>query len=306
MDFKQLEAYVKVYELQSFSKAARGLFLSQPSVSAYISSLEKEMGAQFIHRSTKKFVPTKAGTLFYEYAKEMLAVRDKSANHIRDVMEGNAGSVDILASSVPAQYILPKVLGAFHGVYPNIMFNIEQADTADVVKGVAAHKSEIGFVGAKIDNPNCVYEDFMTERLILIAPFDARFKARFENMGSEGVTDLLYNEYFVMREAGSGTRLEYEQHLKVLGVKSGKLKVSACFSNTQSIIHAVASGLGVSIVSEIAARQYVEHKMVLPFYLNDLPQRHFYIVRKKHGVLMPNAEALVRFIRSYESIGSSN
>jgi DNA-binding transcriptional LysR family regulator len=294
MDFKQLEAYIKVYELQSFSKAAEGMFLSQPSVSAYVGSLEKEMGVQLIHRSAKEFVPTKAGKMFYEHAKEMLAVRDKSIINMRNIFESNTGSIDILASSVPAQYILPEMLGDFHRLYPNIMLNVEQADTTDVVKGVAAYRGEIGFVGAKIENPKCVYKSFMSEKLILIVPNEKRF----EKINSNNAADMLKHEYFVIREAGSGTRLEYEQYLKTLGIKISSLKVSASFSNTQSIIHAVAGGLGVSIVSEIAAKQHIQHKMVLPVYLENMPQRNFYLVQKKHGIFSPNVEALIGFIRS--------
>jgi DNA-binding transcriptional LysR family regulator len=299
MDFKQLEAYVKVYELQSFSKAAADMFLSQPSVSAYIASLEKEIGTQLIFRSNKEFVPTKAGRMFYDYAKEMLAVRDKSITNMKNISEPGAGSIDILASSVPAQYILPKMLGGFHRLYPNITLNVVQADTADVVRGVAAYGGEIGFVGAKIENPKCMYESFMAEKLILIVPN----KKRFEKIDPSSAVDLLKHEFFVMREAGSGTRLEYEQYLKAAGIKIGGLKVSARFSNTQSVIHAVAGGLGVSIVSEIAAKQYIEHKMILPVYLENLPQRNFYVVQKKHGIFSPNVEALIGFIRSSDKNG---
>jgi len=188
------------------------------------------------------------------------------------------------------------MLGAFHKLYPDMIFHIEQKDTADIVKGIAAYQGEIGFVGAKIENPKCVYTRFMSERLILIAPHEARF----ECLEIDDVAKLLHSEYFVMRETGSGTRLEYEQYLKALGVKTGKLKVSAYFGNTQSIIHAVASGMGLSIVSEIAAKPYIQHKRVLPIYVDSLPQRHFYMVQKKNGVLSQSVENVVRFVLDYQ------
>ena len=74
MDFKQLEAYVRVIELDSFSKAAESLYISQPSVSLYIRALEKDLQTQLLYRSTKEIIPTRAGTLFYEYAKNLILI----------------------------------------------------------------------------------------------------------------------------------------------------------------------------------------------------------------------------------------
>ena len=295
MELRQLEAYVKVYELKSFSKAAGEMFLSQPSVSAYINALEKELETQLIHRSAKEFLPTKSGGLFYEYAKEMLALRDRSINSLKNLSDCNAGSIDILASSVPAQYILPELLGAFHKQYPDIMFNIKQADTTEVVKGIAAHKSEIGFVGAKIEEPKCIYEDFITEKLVLVAPCEQRFeKITYQDMAS-----LLRNEYFVMREVGSGTRLEYEEYLANIGVQVSELKISACFDNTQSIIHAVANGLGLSIVSELAVKGYLSQKAVNISYLDSLSERRFYLVLKKNYAISAAVEVFIKFAHLY-------
>lgn len=293
MEFKQLEIYVKVYELQSFSRAAEEMSLSQPSISTYINSLEKELQTQLIYRSTKEFISTKSGKLFYEHAKDMLALRDKSVFSLTTSSDCSVGTIDILASSVPAQYILPEVLGAFHKQYPNIIFNLEQVDTAEVVKGISAHKSEVGFVGAKIENAKCTYENFMSERLVLIAPNEERFKKN----RPQDVPHLLHNEYFVMRERGSGTRLEYEEILRNIGVKPNK--ISAYFSNTQSIIHAVANGLGLSVVSELAAKHYIQQKMVIPIDIGPLPERNFYIVLKKKCTVAPAVDVFVKFVRSY-------
>ncbi len=297
MELKQLEVFVKVYELRSFSKAAEEIFLSQPSISSYISSLEKELQTQLIYRSTKEVLPTKSGKLLYGYAKEMLSLRDVSVDCLKKFSDGKSGSIDILASSVPAQNILPEILGEFHKNYPDIVFNIMQADTADVIKGVEQRQGEIGFVGAKIENPKCVYEYFMSEKLILIAPREKRF----ENLGAKGALELLKSQRFVMREAGSGTRLEYEEYLGKIGINASDLKVSAYFNNTQSIICAVANGLGLSIVSELAAKQYIKQKAVIPLYADFLPQRYFYTVLKKNALLSAPLENFINFVRKQKT-----
>jgi len=296
MDFKQLEAYVRVIELDSFSKAAESLYISQPSVSLYIRALEKDLQTQLLYRSTKEIIPTRAGTLFYEYAKNLLTLRDKSVMSMKDFASQAVGDIDILASSVPAQYILPEVLSAFHVEYPDVVFRLEQADTGETVNGIAANKGDIGFVGAKLKNSKCVYETFMTERLIVIAPNQERFR-RFNS--SNGL-ELFLSEPFIMREPGSGTRLCYEEFFKDIGLQLEKLKPIAHFNNTQSILHAVACGLGISIVSELAAKHYLHQNMILQLDIScALPQRDFYIVMKKGFPVSPVVELFLKFLQSH-------
>jgi len=296
MEFRQLEAYIKAYELKSFSKAADEMFLSQPSISAYIVSLEAQLQVQLLHRTNKEFVPTKAGKVFYEQAKEILALRDKSVKKVKSLSDYTVGSVDILASSVPEQFILPEILSAYHKIFPNVSFNIEQVGSQRVVDGILANKNEIGFVGSKIESNKCVYENFASERLVLIAPNEQRFK----NVSQSDIGALLTSEYFIMRESGSGTRQEYEEYLKNIGIKTADLKVSAYFNNIQSIISSVSSGLGLSIVSELAAKQHIASGKVIPLHLDNSPVRHFYIVLKRNCTMSATAESFLKFVREYK------
>jgi len=302
LDFRQLEAYINVYELQSFSKVAEKMFLSQPSISAYISALEKELGTQLIYRSTKEFIPTKSGMSFYQYAKDMLSLRDKSIQSIRSLSESADKSIDILASSVPAQFILPEILGDFHKFYPDILFNLKQMDSLEVVNNISSYKSEIGFVGAKIENPNCVYKSFLSEKLIMIAPYEERFF----NIDADNFAELFYNEYFIMRELGSGTRFNYEECFKNIGIDAEKFKISAQFDNTQSAIHAVSTGLGISIVSETAAKDYLNQNKIISLDVKNLPMRNFYTVLHKNRIQTPILDTFVEFVHSYNKAKAEN
>lgn len=301
MDFKHLEIFVKVFELKSFTRAADELYISQPTASSHISALEKHLQTMLIFRSPNKksFAPTKAGEIFYEYAKDMLALRDKSIATLKSLSDCGLGSISILASSVPAQYILPKMIGDFRKLYPHIIFSITQGNTADVVEGILLHKGEIGFVGAKTDNKKCIYEHFLTEKMILIAPNEERY----QNINQEDIKNLLLSECFVIREHGSGTRIEFEKFLKTMGITTSQLKISASLNNTQSIIQAVANGLGVSFVSELAAQYYLQQKLIISLTAitstdaQNLPERNFYIVQKKDCPTSPAVDAFLEFIR---------
>ena len=279
MDFKQLEAYVQVIEHASFSKAAEAIFVSQPSVSIYINTLEKELGTTLISRSTKEVFPTLAGKIFYENAKELLALKSNTVQRIKNLSGNFVGEIKICASSVPAQYILPEILAGFTDLHPGISFTVRQADTLEVSRSIATQAAEIGFSGGIVEGSKCDFTEFMAEQMVAIAPMGKGFTATVPY----SLESLLYENRFISREAGSGTRTQYETFFTQQNIDIKKVNTSLCFDNTQSIINAVINGLGISIVSEVAARAFIKKEMIIPLKLDtSLPQRMFYFVLKKN------------------------
>lgn len=292
MDFKQLEAFVKIIELGSFSKAADAIYMSQPSVSTYISALEKELDASLLNRSTKEVSPTLAGKIFYENAKELLALKHNSMERIKNLSGNFSGEISILASSVPSLYILPRVIADFTAEYPDVFLSVRLADTLEVSRGIASGQAEIGFSGGVVDNGKCIFTEFAAEKMIFIAPPNCGFSAEREY----SLEEIMYNYPFISRELGSGTRTQYESFFSEQGVRMSDVKICASFDNTQSIINAAASGLGVSVVSEIAARTAVEHGIVTRVNLRqDLPERKLYYVLRKNISISHLVELFIEF-----------
>ncbi|MEG1028316.1 MAG: LysR family transcriptional regulator, partial [Oscillospiraceae bacterium] len=107
MNFRQLEAFISVIKYKSFSKAAEANFISQPTISIHINGLEEELETPLIIRSPKGIIPTQAGKIFYSYAMDIVKLRDKSILEIKKTSEKVSGLLDIAASTVPAQYVIP-------------------------------------------------------------------------------------------------------------------------------------------------------------------------------------------------------
>ena len=279
MDFRQIEAYVKVIELGSFSKAAEAIFMSQPSISTYISNLEKELNTKLINRSTKEISPTLAGKIFFEHVKELLILKDNVVERIQNLSGNFNGEINILASSVPSQYIIPEMIARFHIMYPDISFYVRQADTLEVSRGIASQQAEIGFSGSIAENDKCTFHEFIEEQMIFIAPCNGKISDSHEYP----LEELLYSHCFISREKGSGTRTQYESFFIRQGISLERINGCANFDNTQSIINAVISGLGISIVSEIAARAAIQQGVVMPIkLLENLPVRKLYYVLRKN------------------------
>jgi DNA-binding transcriptional LysR family regulator len=289
MDFKQLEAFTKTVELSSFSKAGEALYLSQPSISNYVNTLEQELGTKLIIRTTKDVKPTRDGKIFYEYAKNILSLRDKAVFSMKN-RDTYRGEIEILASSVPAQYILPEAIVDFNKVYPHISFQIVMSDTFNAIASVQSQKCEIGVVGAKVENGKCDYRFIVSESIILIAPPDSKLTA-------ENLTEKIYSENFIAREEGSATRYHAEEYLKKLNISPDNLNVVARLSNMQSIMLAVSKGLGFSIVSEIAAREYIRNNLIRVVEPKNADlKRDFYFVYRKDSILSPQLNLFIEFV----------
>ena len=127
MEFKQLEAFVAVVDYNSFTEAARRLYLTQPTVSAHVSALEKELHSRLIIRTTRNFTVTQRGLELYECAVHMLNMR-------RQLVEEFTGAqrklIDLSASTIPSSYMLPELLSEFARSEPDIHFHVWQSDSA--------------------------------------------------------------------------------------------------------------------------------------------------------------------------------
>jgi len=209
----------------------------------------------------------------------MILLKHESIEKLKHLSDDISGEIRIIASSVPALYLLPQLFAEFHKLYPNISFVMNQGDTAQVVQGIAMHKGDIGFAGSVMGEKKCDFVEFTNEQLVFIAPNDGSYSA------SKYYTleELLYSNNFIARDFGSGTRIQYEKFFSEHGIVLDKIKTCAIMDSTISIVNAVAHGLGISIVSEMAARQMAEKKEVLPIRLKTpLPERKIYMVLNKN------------------------
>ena len=142
MDMKQLEAFVYVVETCSFSKAGELLHLTQPTISSHIASLERELKIKLIVRTTKETYPSDAGKLLYNYAREILAMRENAVQAIQVFSREMRGTITVAASTIPGQYYLPKLLQSFREKYPDIKFIVLDVSKGDLLEGGVALKGE--------------------------------------------------------------------------------------------------------------------------------------------------------------------
>ncbi|WP_145997702.1 selenium metabolism-associated LysR family transcriptional regulator [Marasmitruncus massiliensis] len=298
MDFKQLEAFAAVISLGSFSKAGERLFLTQPTISAHIRTLEKELGIKLIVRSTKEVYPSDAGKRLYVYAQNILRLRDDAiaAMSAKPTVQLK-GTLSVAASTVPSQYILPEVMTAFRKEHADVAFRITHCDSASVARRIADGEAQIGMTGAVIDASHCSFWEFSEDELVVITPNTPKFRA----LGEGGFPlDSLTQEPFILRERGSGTRREFEQFLNDFGLHTDKLHVAAEMEDPEAIKHAVSEGMGISVISKRAAADFERFGMLLAFPPSGIAMtRKLYLVCRKNEHLSPQAKAFADFVLAY-------
>lgn len=298
MNFVQIEAFVAVIRYRSFSKAAEAIYLSQPTISSHIRSLENELGVQLLIRSTKEIYPSAAGRIFYGYASEMISMRDKAVSEVKSYSTKIQGSLEIAASSVPSQYILPHVLSKLSAKHPDLFFTVRQYDSVHVIQKVINMDVEVGVTGTFFEKSACTFEAFWQDRLTIITPNTEPYQTMFGKI----TKSALLTAPFVAREPGSGTRKEYEEFLKDIGIDSRQMRTVAQVQGTESVKQAVKNGLGIAIISSTAAEDIIKSGDVLSFdYDSDKLNRNLYFVYLKNRHLSPTAEVFMEETRKFSA-----
>ena len=297
MDFRQLEVFAKVVEYKNFSRAAEQLFLTQSTVSTHINSLEKKLNIKLFDRRGKNIELTPSGQILYIHAVKILKARHIAMEELKNFAGTIDGELLVYSVSIPAVYILPTLLGRFKNHYPNLIISIRQADSRLVIEAILEDVVEVGITGTCIADKNLEFTPFFSDELVLVTPYDYTLGEAKKSNGVY-VKDFI-NERFIIREKNSGTRITFENELDKKGIKFSNFNIVAELGSTEAIINAVKAGVGVSIVSNMAVKDYEKMNYVRAFPIKDLKlSRSFYLVNKNKKTLSPNANAFKKLILS--------
>jgi DNA-binding transcriptional LysR family regulator len=292
MDLWQLHIFCKVVERQSFSKAADDVHLSQPTVSSHIKDLEDHFATQLIDRMARSVYPTKAGELLYDYAHRLLSLRDKTEAAMAEFTGKIRGEIAIGGSTIPAGYILPRVIGQFSNVYPDVRVSLVVGDTSEILAKTAAGHIELSLVGAVSKEKSLQQTDLISDNLVLVIPKHHRWSRRQRIKLAE-----LTKEPFIIREEGSGTLKSIEEALNKKKLTVKDFNVVAVMGSTEAVRQAIISNAGVSILSTIAVAEACRSGSLMALKIEGLQlNRSFYLTTHRHRSLSPLCQAFIEFL----------
>ena len=294
MEFKQLEAFVAVVDYGSFSEAARKLYLTQPTISAHVRSLEEELHTKLILRTTKKTTITTRGYQLYDSAVRMLEIRNNLLENFTGVQKH---MIDLAASTIPSSYLLPEILAAFGKTHPDIYFHSIQADSAESINRVLDGTVDLALVGQNTRDETCVFLPFCQDELVIATPITNHYLG----LQNKSVTfEDFIKDPIIIREKGSGTKKEMDLFLEQIGVTPSDLNVIARMNDLEGIKKSIVNGLGISILSARSAIDLQKTKQILLFPLEESAhKRMFYIVYSKNRILKPHVRQFIQFVQNF-------
>lgn len=296
MNLKQLEAFLWVAELQSFTRAARQLYMSQPAVSFQIKSLEESLGTTLFYRGDKKVELTEVGRLLYHEARQILRHYQKIKEGLDELKGLKRGHLFLGASTIPGEYLLPLLIGRFHRHYPGVEVTLRIAGSGEVIRWVQEREIDLGVTGAPVNNEGLECTPWHKDQLVLIVG------PKHPWVGQEMVElDELLEEPLLLREPGSGTRRSLEAKLAETGRSLEGARIVMELGSTRAVITAVQAGLGVSMVSSLAAAEPLALGRVYQVPLKGVDlSRYLYLVYSAEWPRSFAGKAFLEFIQERE------
>jgi DNA-binding transcriptional LysR family regulator len=294
IDFRHLETFCRVAELKSFSKAADDLFLTQPTVSGHILSLEQSLSLRLFDRTSREVRLTKAGEIFLEYALKILSSRKDLLNALSEFSLGIKGELSLGASTIPGEYLLPKLMGDFKKEHPHFVISLKIADTKEIVQYVLQDNVEFGIIGAKMNHPSLHYEKYEVDEIIVVAPPDHPLIRK-----RRVTVEELLKEPWIIREDGSGTQMAVEKALRKKGKSLKQFNVVMEMGSTSSVKGGVKAKLGLAFLSHRATEEELDQGFLFRIDVEGIEPivRQIYIVYHRGRTLSPIGMEFLRFLK---------
>ena len=297
MTLRQVEAFLAVLRERSFSRGARLINLSQPTLSEHILELERELGKRLFVRHGREATLTEAGRVFEPHAARVKGALGDARQAVADLDGLSAGSLLLGASTTPGIYVLPPILAAFRQQYPKVHITLRIANSRVIEERIGANELDLGVVGGHglMPHERCLAAGLLDELVLIVSPRH-RWAARRDIPPTRLTEELL-----LVREPGSATRQVMERALQAGGVTVGE---TLELDHTEAIKQAVMAGLGVAFVSVFAVRGEIEAKRLRALRLRGTRiRRHFHVIHNDVRAISASATAFMALLAARSRTG---
>ena len=293
MDFDHLTTFREVAKQRNFSRAGQKLFRSQPAVSAHIRQLEQEYGERLLERDGKQVRLTPAGELLFDYAGQLLTLRDESLRAVADQGATPRGVLAIGANEATCLYVLPDVFAEYQRRHSAVQISIYRNFSRKVVQAVEDGLVDIGIVTLPVKSPSLKVHSIFRDRLMLIV----NHKNPLASQNSVCIRDVAEQPLIFPRTGFTRQQLD-----KLFRPYRSKLRVAMELPSIGMIKSFVAAGLGVSLISASFAHDEVQGGQVKLIEIEDVELwRELGLVYRVDRVLPRAATAFIALIRQHRA-----
>src|SRR5215813_3381457 len=285
MDFDQIETFLEVARLSSFSRAAERRFRTQPAISSQIRSLEEEVGAKLLDRSGGKVSITASGKLFQKFAEETLAARKAAMTAIAETERVPRGEIVVGANEGTCLHILPEVFATFKKQYPDVAVNIKRADYAKILESVIDNSVDFGVVSLPVNDNRLTVVPIHRDELVIIA----RPQHPLSKMKSAIIEEVAQYPLVLPKAGHTRDALEDLFHERKL-----KPRYAMELDSSELLKRFVAADVGVGFIASSNVQEDVQAKVLCAIAIADAQvRRDLALVFRKDKALSRAALAFI-------------
>lgn len=311
--FKGMEYVYEVYKERSFSKAAKNLFISQPSLSAAIKKTESELGFEIFDRSTKPIGLTEFGIAYIRAIEKILDIQECFGNYLNDLSDLQAGQISIGGTNLFTSYILPPIISIFSKKYPKIELNIVETNTSNLEKYL--YDGDLDVVIDNYDFDDEIYERqfYSKDNIMLAVPksFISNEKAKEYQISYEDIIngnylndsvktvplELFEDELFLFLKEGNDTRKRAD---KICHRENFTPNILLELDQQITAYNLTCFGMGISFVSDLLLKNVGEDEDLCLYKLESTDSgREISFYYKKFRYLKKSTKEFLRIANEY-------
>ncbi|HEY7269125.1 MAG TPA: LysR family transcriptional regulator [Dehalococcoidia bacterium] len=290
MDLGQLEAFVQVANQKSFSRAAEALFLTQPSVTARIQALERDLGERMFERSGRGVRLTEVGLCFLPHAERVLQALHEGRDAIEALRNLQSGSLILASATTVSTYILPGVLKTFRQRFPRVEVSVRTGRSEQVLQMLLSDEAQVGLVRA-VYHQDIETKGLIEDELVLIANSDDELA----HMGTLSVEQLGDHPFIFFDRNSSYYSLAqglFRQH----GVVP---RIQMELDSMEATKKMVEEGLGIALLPRIAVERELGSGELVEIEIAGMrnPTRQIALISRRSRPLGPVAQAFVEIVQ---------
>ena len=285
MDFDQIETFLEVAKLSSFSRAAERRFRTQPAISSQIRSLEEEVGAKLLDRSGGRVAVTAAGKVFQKYAEETIEQRRVMLIALAEMYRVPRGEIVVSANEGTCLHILPEVFAEFKRQYPDVAVNVKRSEHQKILEALIENSCDFGVVSMPIKDKRYTVVPIHRDELVVITPVKHPLAGRNE----VSLADVAQYRLLLPKLGRTRDTLEslfHERRLKPI--------ISMELDSSELTKRFVAADVGISFISRSNVAEELKAKTLTALKIADaVLQRDLALVFRKDKALSRAALAFI-------------
>ena len=298
MDFDQLETFLEVARLSSFSRAAERRFRTQPAISAQIRSIEGEVGAKLFDRSGGRVTLTAAGIVFKKYTEDLLELRRDMLANIAETHKVPRGEIVVSANEGTCLFILPEVFAQFKREYPGVAVSVKRSERGRTIEDVLDNSCDFGVVSMPVKDKRLAVVPIHRDELVVITAPGHHLA------GHKSATLADVCEYPLLLPKAGRTREALEA---LIQERSLRPNVSMELDSSELLKRFVGANVGVGFMPYSNVAEEVHAKGLAVLTLTDVTiRRDLALVYRKGKALSRAAQAFIDIAVELKSAGETS